>query len=182
MNATETTTNKLPRSFGRLNATQFLGAMNDNIQRLNQAYRRIAEERRLALVDLQSGRISREIFVSDDIYRQEQESTDFITRVPTTFDESVPLDGRIAEYAVIARRKGGTWYVGAMTNWTPRDLTIDLSFLKPGRYQAVQFADGVNADREATDYTRTVGSVSAGDKLKVRLAPGGGWAAILSPQ
>ena len=117
---------------------------------------------------------------SPSIYRQEQESTDFITHVPTTFDESVPLDGRIAEYAVIARRKGDTWYVGAMTNWTQRDLTIDLSFLKPGRYEAVQFADGVNADREATDYTKTVGPVSGGDKLKVHLAPGGGWAAIIS--
>jgi len=102
--------------------------------------------------------------------------------VPTTFDESVPLDGKIAEYVVIARRKGDTWYVGAMTNWTPRDLTIDLSFLKPGRYEAVQFADGANADREATDYKKTVGPVSGGDKLKVHLAPGGGWAAIISTQ
>jgi alpha-glucosidase len=119
---------------------------------------------------------------SPSIYRQEQESTDFITSIPTTFDETVPLDGAIAEYVVLARRKGDTWYVGAMTNWTPRDLTIDLSFLKPGSYQAVAFADGVNADREATDYAKTVGPVSGGEKLKVHLAPGGGWAAVISPR
>jgi alpha-glucosidase len=117
---------------------------------------------------------------SPSIYRQEQESTDFITGVPTTFDESLPLDGRVAEYAVVARRKGDTWYVGAMTNWTPRDLTIDLSFLKPGRYQATAFADGVNADRQATDYKKTIMPVSTGEKLRVHLAPGGGWAAIIS--
>jgi alpha-glucosidase len=117
---------------------------------------------------------------SPSIYRQEQESTDFITSVPTTFDESLPLDGQVAEYAVIARRKGDTWYVGAMTNWTPRDLTIDLSFLKAGQYQATVFADGVNADREATDYKKTIVPVSAGDKPRVHLAPGGGWAAIIS--
>jgi alpha-glucosidase len=114
------------------------------------------------------------------VYRQEQESTDFITSVPTTFDESLPLDGQVAEYAVIARRKGETWYVGAMTNWTPRDLTIDLSFLEVGQYQAVVFADGVNADREATDYKKTIAPVVAGQKLSVHLAPGGGWAAIIS--
>jgi alpha-glucosidase len=117
---------------------------------------------------------------SPSIYVQEQESTDFITRIPTVFDETVPLDGKIAEYVVTARRKGEAWYVGAMTNWTPRDLTIDLSFLKAGKYEAVVFADGVNADREATDYTKTIVPVSGGEKLKVHLAPGGGWAAILT--
>jgi alpha-glucosidase len=117
---------------------------------------------------------------SPSIYRQEQESTDFITRVPTVFDESLPLDGKLAEYVVMARRKGDTWYVGAMTNWTPRDLTIDLSFLKAGQYEAVAFADGINADTEATDYKKTVLPVSASQKLNVHLAPGGGWAAIIS--
>jgi alpha-glucosidase len=117
---------------------------------------------------------------SPSAYRREQESTDFISSVPTTFDESLPLDGKIAEYVVIARRKGTNWYVGAMTNWTPRDLTIDLSFLQAGPYEATVFADGVNADREATDYQKTIVPVSAGEKRTVHLAPGGGWAAIIS--
>ena len=81
---------------------------------------------------------------------------------------------------VTSRRKGDNWYVGAMTNWTPRDLTIDCRFLPPGKYEAVIFADGLNADREATDYKKTVALVSAGDQLKVHLAPGGGWAAVLT--
>jgi len=111
------------------------------------------------------------------IYMKEQECTDFITKVPTTFDETVPLDGKVGEYLALARKKGDTWFVGAMTNWTARDLTIDCSFLGEGVYQAVVFKDGVNADRDATDYKREVIKVSSSDKLNIQLAPGGGWAA-----
>lgn len=111
------------------------------------------------------------------IYEKEQECTNFITKVPTTFDETVPLDGKVGEYAALARRQGKTWYVGAMTNWTPRDLKLDFSFLGKGIYRAVVFEDGVNADRDATDYKREVIKISSGDKLNIHLAPGGGWAA-----
>jgi alpha-glucosidase len=113
------------------------------------------------------------------IYMREHECTEFITRIPTTFDETVPLDGKVAEYVAIARRKGDTWYVGAMTNWTPRELTIDFSFLGEGNYQAEVFKDGINADRDATDYKKEVISIRKSDKLVVKLMNGGGWAAIL---
>jgi alpha-glucosidase len=111
------------------------------------------------------------------IYMKEQESTDFITRVPSTFDQTVALDGKVGEYAAIARKKGETWFVGAMSNWTPRELTLDFSFLGAGSYQAEVFKDGVNADREGTDYKKEVIKISATDKVKIQLAPGGGWAA-----
>jgi alpha-glucosidase len=111
------------------------------------------------------------------IYIKEQESTDFITSVPTVFDQTVPLDGEVGEYAALARRKGDNWYVGAMTNWTPRDLELNLSFLGDGEYQAVIFRDGVNADKDATDYKKEIVNVSRGSKLKIRLSEGGGWAA-----
>lgn len=111
------------------------------------------------------------------IYTKEQESTDFITNVPTVFDETVPLDGKVAEYVAIARRRGDIWYVGAMTNWTPRELTIDFSFLGEGDWRAVIFQDGINADRDATDYKKETITISSSDKLKINLAPGGGWAA-----
>jgi alpha-glucosidase len=111
------------------------------------------------------------------IYMKEQECTDFITKVPTTYDETVALDGKVGEYAAIARRKGNTWYVGAMSNWNPHDLTLDFSFLGDGVYEAVVFKDGINADRDATDYKREVIKISAGDKLKIELAPAGGWTA-----
>lgn len=113
------------------------------------------------------------------IYMREQECTDFITKVPTTFDETVPLDSKVAEYVAIARKKGDTWYVGAMTNWTPRELTIDFSFLDNGNYKAEIFSDGINADRDATDYKKEIINVKKGDKLTVKLMNGGGWAARL---
>ena len=114
-------------------------------------------------------------------YIKEPESTSFIASVPTTFDETVALDGKVGEYAAIARRKGDNWYVGAITNWDARDITIDLSFLPEGNYEAVVFKDGINADREGTDYKREVIKVTAKDKLDVHMAPGGGWAARIYP-
>ncbi len=117
------------------------------------------------------------------IYMEEQETTDFITSIPTTFDETVPLDGEVGEYAAIARRKGNTWYASAMTNWTGRELTIDFSFLEKGKtYQAVIFRDGVNADRDGTDYVKEEIKISGGDSLTIELAPGGGWAARISEE
>lgn len=112
-------------------------------------------------------------------YEREQECTDFIAQIPTMYDETVVLDGRMGEYTVVARRKGGVWYVAAMTDWTARDLTIDLSFLGDGNYEADIFADGVNAEKGATDYLHRKQTVKAADKLDVHLASGGGWAAII---
>jgi alpha-glucosidase len=114
-------------------------------------------------------------------YLREQESVSFMTAVPTVFDETVALDGKVGEYVAIARRKGKNWYAGAMTNWTARDLVIDFSFLGPGQFDAEIFRDGINADRQASDYKRELVKVTADTKLAVHLAPGGGWAAKISP-
>jgi alpha-glucosidase len=110
-------------------------------------------------------------------YMKEQECTDFITGVPTTFDETVPLAGKVGEYVAVARKKDNTWFVGAMTDWTAREFTIDLSFLENGEYQAVVFRDGINADQDATDYKKEIINVKPGDKLSIKLSNGGGWAA-----
>jgi alpha-glucosidase len=112
-------------------------------------------------------------------YMKEKECTDFIVKVPVTFDETVPLDSKVAEYVSIARRKGDTWFIGAMTNWTPRELVLDLSFLPPGKYEAEVLKDGINADRDGTDYKREVVTFSSGDKVNIRLSGGGGWVARL---
>ena len=110
-------------------------------------------------------------------YMKEQECTDFITNVPTTFDETVPLDGKVGEYVALARKKGDVWYVGAITNWDARNVTLDFPFLGEGTYQATVFKDGVNADRDATDYKKEVVKILSADKLIIQLSPGGGWAA-----
>jgi alpha-glucosidase len=118
---------------------------------------------------------------SPTAYKKEQETTDFIAKVPAVFDETVALDGEVGEYISLARRKGDVWYVGAMTNWKNRSLTIDLSFLGDGDYEAEVFSDGVNADREATDYKREIIRLTAKDKKETVMYPGGGWAARIYP-
>jgi len=111
------------------------------------------------------------------IYRKEQECTNFITKTPTTYDETVALDGQFSEYLALARKKGDTWFVAAMTNWHARSLTLDLSFLDDGEYNAVVFKDGVNAHRDGTDYKKEIMKVTATSELKVELYPGGGYVA-----
>jgi len=110
-------------------------------------------------------------------YMREQESTDFIAAVPTTFDATLALDGKVGDFVSMARRKGTTWYAGIMTNWDPREITMDLSFLGDGNYKAIIFEDGINANRDATDYIRKVITVTSKDKLTIKMAAGGGWAA-----
>jgi len=114
-------------------------------------------------------------------YQREPEVLKFIAGVPTVWDHTVPLDGKVAEYVAIARRKGDTWYVGAMTSWTPRTIQLKMDFLGSGNYTAEIFSDGPNAHRVGTDYVRTVKQVKAGDEISVEMAPGGGWTARITP-
>jgi len=105
-------------------------------------------------------------------YLKEPECTDFIAKIPTVWDETRVLDGKLGEYIVTARRSGDTWYVGGLTNREARDLTIDLSFLNGKQMQL--FKDGVNADRKGSDYKLTTERAGT---LRIHLAPGGGFAA-----
>jgi alpha-glucosidase len=114
-------------------------------------------------------------------YMREPEIMDFLKPVPTEWDETKVLDARIADYVLVARRNGRDWYVGAMTDWTARDLEVDLSFLPQGSFTIDAYQDGVNADHDASDYRKTRSQVSKSTKLKVHLAPGGGWAARIHP-
>jgi alpha-glucosidase len=114
-------------------------------------------------------------------YLREPEAMQFLSVVPTVWDETRVLGAKISEYVLLARRNGSDWYVGAMTNWTPRDLEVDFSFLPDGNFTLDSYEDGVNADRNASDYKKTTRQVNKSTKLKIHLAPGGGWAARVHP-
>ena len=114
-------------------------------------------------------------------YMKNQECTDFISQIPTTFDETVAIDGQMGEFIVLARRKAGVWYIAAMTDWTPRDITLDLSFLGNATHTADIFADGINAQKDATDYIHTKKQINSNEKLNIHLSSGGGWTAIITP-
>lgn len=113
-------------------------------------------------------------------YLNELECTKFIAEIPTTWDQTLSLDGRIGEYIVLARQKAGVWYVGGMTNWDQRDVTVDLSFLGEGNFEADIFKDGVNADRAARDYKHETVAIPSNKQLKLTMMPGGGFAVKIS--
>ena len=114
-------------------------------------------------------------------YMREPEVMEFLAAVPTEWDDTKVLDGRISEYVAVARKNGRDWYVGAMTNWTPRELELDLSFLPEGNFLLEAYQDGINADRYGNDYKKTKTRVNRSSKLKISLAAGGGWAARIHP-
>jgi len=111
----------------------------------------------------------------------EPEYTRFMASLPTTWDEIVPLAGKVGNFVAVARRKGHTWYVGALNDWSPRDLEIDLNFLGAKPYRAEICSDGINADKAAIDYSLFGRTVNRNDKLRIHLAAGGGYVAKFIP-
>lgn len=114
-------------------------------------------------------------------YRKEPESLAFIAGVPTVWDETRVLDAAIGEVLVVARRSGTSWFIGGLTSWTPRDVEIDLSFLGGGSFTLDLHRDGPNSHRAAVDYVREQTRVSGTDRVRIHLAPGGGFAGRLDP-
>ncbi|SEJ36547.1 alpha-glucosidase [Dyadobacter sp. SG02] len=116
------------------------------------------------------------------LYYRNQECTEFITNVPTTWDETKALAAVAGEVAVVAKRKGDKWFIGAITNGKEKERTIelDLSFLdKSKTYSMTSFEDGMNAGKQAMDYRRNVKQVKSADKIKIKMVRNGGWAAVL---
>lgn len=114
-------------------------------------------------------------------YLREPDAMEFLAAVPTEWDDTRVLDARISDYVLVARRNGSDWYVGAMTDWAPRDLELAFSFLPDGQFTMTSYEDGVNADRNASDYKKTTIQVNRATKIKIHLAPGGGWASRIHP-
>jgi alpha-glucosidase len=110
-------------------------------------------------------------------YYRENECTGFLRKLPVVWDETVLLDGKIAEYTVIARRSGADWYAGAITNWKNRVIDLNTSFLAPGNYRLEAIEDGVNAGSRAEDYRKVETIFTAGTVLRLNLVSGGGWIA-----
>jgi alpha-glucosidase len=113
---------------------------------------------------------------------REQECTDYIVKVPVVWDDIKVLQAKTGDYLLLARRSGKTWFIGGLTDWSARDLELDLSFLGEGVYVMDVFEDGVNADRYASDYAHKMLDVTSGLKMNIHLAPGGGWTAKISPR
>ncbi|MFV0267040.1 MAG: glycoside hydrolase family 97 catalytic domain-containing protein, partial [Draconibacterium sp.] len=112
-------------------------------------------------------------------YYREPGCMEFLSVVPSVWDDTKVLDARVNDYIAVARRSGDSWYVGAMTDWDPRTLELKLDFLGEGTYTMKVWKDGVNATKHAADFAQETVEVTSGSTVKVNMAPGGGWVAII---
>ncbi len=108
-------------------------------------------------------------------YINEKECTDIIAEIPTVWDQTVGVDGKVGEYITMARQKGDTWYVGGITDWNPRKQCVDLSFLGDGEFTGELFFDGLNADKAGRDYRKESIKIPANKKIDIQMASGGGF-------
>ena len=114
-------------------------------------------------------------------YLKEPVYTHYISRFPTTWDKTIALEGKISEYAVVARKNGNNWYIGGMTNWDARSFSIPLTFLDHKKYKIEILKDGINVSKHAADYQLITKEITANETLTVDMAAGGGYVAILIP-
>lgn len=110
-------------------------------------------------------------------YANEKECTEFISSIPVEVDSTFILAGELGKYIVSVRKKDINWYIGGMTNWDERDLTLDFSFLGENEvYNCTLIKDGINASKQAEDYVCEKITITRDTKLNLHLASGGGFA------
>ena len=119
-------------------------------------------------------------------YEERMDAFQFIKDVPADWEESVALQGEVGEYVAIARQKRSSdeWFLGAVTDASPRDLSVPLSFLEAGKsYRAEIYRDGEDAHWDTNPYAYVIESreVTAGDMMLLSLASSGGTAIRFVP-
>ncbi len=112
----------------------------------------------------------------------EPEFMKLLGSIPTTWDDTKILKARVGDYIITARKKGNDWFIGGMTDWTPRDFELQLDFISEGTYKAEFCSDGINADNYPSDYTITNPMVKKDDVLKIKMASGGGFVLKLTKE
>lgn len=111
-------------------------------------------------------------------YDARPDAFQFIKDVPTDWEQSIALAGDVGDYAVIARkdRNSEDWYVSALTDEDARTVSVDLSFLGEGDYEAQIYRDGPKADYETNPYDMVIDNrgVTSGETLLLKLGRSGG--------
>ena len=122
---------------------------------------------------------------SPTLYYREEDCARFMAGIPLVTDETISLGSKVGEYAIVAKKKGDKWYVGGMTNnkEPERVIEVSLDFLPEGQtWKMVSYEDGVNANKQAMHYMKYEKQVKKGQKIKVKMARNGGFAAMLSAE
>ena len=113
-------------------------------------------------------------------YEANMESFTFMSKVPVTWKNTVGLAGSPETFAAVARQvDDGSWYVAVLNTVDARIAELDTAFLGGGVWKCEFFADGRDSDKNPTSYIHGNMSVNPGEKLKLALAPGGGYIAHL---
>jgi alpha-glucosidase len=110
---------------------------------------------------------------------KEPEYMEYLSSLPTTWDETVVIEAKLGDYVLVARRKDNDWYIGGMTDWTVREFTIDLNFLSSGKYKISTCPDGINASKNPRDYQFIESVTEKNQKLTIQMSSGGGFVAKL---
>ena len=103
-------------------------------------------------------------------YYREPECMEFLSAVPSVWDDTKVLDAKVSDYILVARKSGEKWFVGAMTDWDPRSLNLNLNFLPQGNYKMTVWKDGINADKHAADYKMEEYKVTNTSSVKIEMA------------
>ncbi len=120
---------------------------------------------------------------SPSLYLESPETLGFITSIPTVWDDTKVIGGEIGKFVVLARRKGGAWYVGGMCDRNGKILDLDLSkFLAEGDYDAELFCDAPNSGTVASDFRIAKFGAKHSDKIKIDMKSGGGFVLKLAPR
>ena len=103
----------------------------------------------------------------------------FWKEIPTVFDETRFLQGKIGESAVVARRSGTKWFIGCLNAGDTRTFTVPLDFVtRATKVRLFRDADPT-VDKPLAPIACETRALAAGDALVVTAAPNGGWAAIV---
>jgi alpha-glucosidase len=115
-------------------------------------------------------------------FEENPDCADFIFSVPVTWDETKALAAEVGQYAIVAKRNGNKWWMGGITNDAEKSREFDIvfDFLPENKtFRLTSFEDGPNANGQALDYDIRKQEIKKGDRLHIKLARNGGWAAML---
>ena len=111
---------------------------------------------------------------------KEPQFMELLGSIPTTWDETRIIQGKIGEFIVTARRKGDAWFIAGLNNQDPREISLQLDFINKGTYHATLCKDGINAQNYASDYNLGKLQVNQGQLIKINMSAGGGFMLKLS--
>ena len=117
---------------------------------------------------------------SPDEYRKYPDILKYLAEVPTSWDQTIPLAARVGEYAVLAKQKGNTWYIGGLNAWGERTIQVDCSFLPQDKKYTIEiFQDKKRSNKNANLYEHKIMDIDNKNIIEMFMASGGGFVIVI---